>query len=100
MSWIKGIKSKLKMRYCKHAFDIADLKKTGIPEPNPPGKQARPQDHLRYWATIHKHPSHTQRVEWACFKCGKVFRDHCGLDISPKNGWIASKPINQPSKKP
>ncbi len=26
------------------------------------------------------------RVAWECAKCGKLFRAHCGLDITPENG--------------
>lgn len=28
------------------------------------------------------------RVQWACCKCGTMFKAHCGLDISPKHGDI------------
>lgn len=35
------------------------------------------------------------RVSWACGDCGKVFRAHCGLDISPANGYTYRRNDNQ-----
>ena len=57
--WIQQIRE----RFCSHEFDMADLKTT---------------------QSIHFH----ERVLWPCYKCGKVFKAHCGLDISPKHGYI------------
>ena len=31
---------------------------------------------------------HYNRITWPCHKCGKVFSAHCGLDITPKHGYI------------
>jgi hypothetical protein len=41
------------------------------------------------YAIAPTHPLFTNRVKWPCFKCGKTFYAHCGLDISPKHGPIA-----------
>lgn len=49
---------------CKHRFALEDLHKTGDDEDS------------------------DTRVEWACADCGKVFKAHCGLDISPKHGFM------------
>jgi len=35
-----------------------------------------------------------ERVEWPCCKCGKIFRAHCGLDITPKHGSVERPYIN------
>ena len=53
-----------KQGLCKHRFALEDLHKTGDGEDSP------------------------TRVEWACDKCGKVFKAHCGLDISPRHGQM------------
>jgi hypothetical protein len=68
---------------------MADLKKTGIPEPPEPTKNDY-NEWNKWYETIYsfKHESHTKRVVWPCSKCGKVFYAHCGLDISPKHGFI------------
>jgi hypothetical protein len=28
------------------------------------------------------------RVQWKCMSCSIVFKAHCGLDITPKHGYI------------
>ena len=50
---------------CSHRFDYADL----IPR--------REQD---------------GNVAWPCWKCGRVFRDQCGLDVL-RHGVVEKKPI-------
>jgi hypothetical protein len=49
-------------RKCKHRFALDDL---SLVNPDSPGND---------------------RVEWPCSECGEAFKDHCGLDISPKHG--------------
>ena len=51
-------------RKCSHEFELKDLHKTGESEDG------------------------CRRVAWPCRKCGKVFYAHCGLDISPKHGFV------------
>lgn len=53
--------SYFKKKMCSHEFAIEDLKMV-----NYDGAE--------------------DRVMWPCAKCGKEFRAHCGLDISPKHG--------------
>ena len=52
---------RIKQKTCKHKFDIRHLEMVNRNGLN-------------------------DRVKWPCAKCGKVFRAHCGLDISPKYG--------------
>lgn len=58
MNWLGFLKKK----FCRHKFAMEDLKRVN---PDSAG---------------------TDRVQWPCDKCGKVFNAHCGLDISPSNG--------------
>lgn len=73
---------------CRHEFDTSDLKLTGISEPEEPDKYASYKEWVKYFHELHHGPSHTERVEWPCNKCGKPFRAHCGLDIAPRKGKI------------
>lgn len=58
---------KLKQYWCNHGFYIEDL-------------------------TRHPEFENTdQRVSWSCYKCGKLFKAHCGLDITPKHGYVMRK---------
>ena len=50
-------------KFCHHQFAIQDLRLTGSED-------------------------ESERVEWACAKCGKVFRASHGLAIAPDNGVI------------
>lgn len=54
----------LRQKLCNHQFAIDDLKAVNI---NSDGND---------------------RVVWPCDKCGKVFKAHCGLFISPEHGPI------------
>jgi hypothetical protein len=56
----------MKRKLCSHEFSLSDLKTVN----NLGGDD---------------------RVAWPCRKCGKVFRAHCGLDISPKHGYIVNQ---------
>lgn len=85
MNWIREY---IKPYFCKHEFELKDLKKTGIQEPEPPAKSASFDEHCKWHKSLYEGPWYTERVEWPCCKCGKVFRAHCGLDISPKHGFI------------
>ncbi len=67
-------------KYCKHEFDLNDLRKTNIPEPAKPTSNNY-EEWCKYYSAPHEHDSHTKRVMWPCSKCGKVFYAHCGLDI-------------------
>lgn len=78
----------LRRFFCRHAFALRDLKLTGIPEPDKPYDGASYGAWLDYHRQLSEGPHHTQRVEWPCAKCGKVFRAHCGLDISPEHGPV------------
>ena len=73
---------------CRHAFALRDLKLTGIPEPDKPADGSSYEAWLDYHRQMYEGPHHTERVEWPCAKCGKVFRAHCGLDISPEHGPV------------
>ena len=77
---------------CHHAFRLEDLHKTGIPEPEKPADGASYQAWKDYHRELTEGPHHTERVEWPCARCGKVFRAHCGLDISPEHGPILPSP--------
>ena len=77
---------------CRHKFDMADLKQTGIPELEPP-KTRGYKEWERYHTEIYKHDSVTKRVRWPCAKCGKVFYAHCGLDIGHEGNIIRKKKV-------
>ena len=62
-SWIATLFQRARTRVCNHRFALEDLRMV-----NPNG------DH--------------DRVEWPCADCGKSFRAHCGLDITPKHGHV------------
>ena len=77
---------KIKPNKCDHSFNLADLKSTGIPEP----EQPKTNDYIKlaawfrtYWESDHV----KKRVAWPCSKCGTVFYAHCGLDML-KHGEI------------
>jgi hypothetical protein len=84
MNWLRN----LFRATCSHEFMLRDLRHTGIPEPERPPNGAGYDAHLKWHQEIYTHPSYAERVEWTCCKCGKVFRAHCGLDISPKHGFV------------
>ena len=84
----------VRTRFCHHAFRLEDLHKTGIPEPEKPADGASYQAWKDYHRELTEGPHHTERVEWPCARCGKVFRAHCGLDISPEHGPILPSPNN------
>lgn len=65
---------------CRHRFNLADLELTNIPVPPRPATESF-YVMLTYFASLADHPSHRERVEWPCRKCGRVFRAHCGLEI-------------------
>lgn len=85
---LHGVVLCLRRFFCRHAFALRDLKLTGIPEPDKPGDGASYEAWLEYHRQLSEGPHNTQRVEWPCAKCGKVFRAHCGLDISPEHGPV------------
>jgi hypothetical protein len=89
-SWLNEKLKTRRQKRCNHAFDLGDLKQTGI-EPPTIHKDATLQEKIRFNQNLSKHPSHTERVIWPCCKCGKVFYAHCGLDISPANGFITKR---------
>ena len=62
------LKTWLKQIFCRHRFNLKDLKGTGLE-----GKK---------------------RVSWECFKCGRVFYAHCGLDIIPTKGHVVNEPTD------
>ncbi len=53
---ISRLRLRLKQHYCSHVFDLADMGHR--PKDNPDGT-----------------------LDWPCWKCGKVFTEHCGLDV-------------------
>jgi hypothetical protein len=75
-------------RKCAHEFLLVDLKQTGMPEPAQPAQDAGSEEWELYYDELHNGEHHMKRVAWPCRKCGKVFYAHCGLDISPKHGFI------------
>lgn len=66
MKFIRTLILRIKQKFCKHNFNIRQLEMVN-------------RDGLN------------DRVKWPCAKCGKVFRAHCGLDISPKYGKITDR---------
>ncbi len=91
MALVRGVFA----RACRHEFRLGDQSLTGIPIPEQPPRGASWKD-CQKWADeviCGNHPSHTQRVQWPCCKCGKVFFGHCGLDVLSKHGHIASPNI-------
>jgi hypothetical protein len=74
---------------CAHEFHLSDLQKTGIPPLETPIDRHDYRGWMTYYCNIYTHPSVTERVEWPCVKCGKVFRAHCGLDVL-SHGKISS----------
>ena len=83
---------RLKQAVCIHKFDLDDLKLTGIEEPIKPYTNEY-DAWVQYLSGLNKHDSYLRRVVWPCYKCGKEFYAHCGLDI-PKPKAIAS--LNKP----
>lgn len=72
---------------CKHEFrlqDLEDAKQEPLPKPTTRGYK----EWSEYLTELYKHDSVLKRVKWPCWKCGKVFYAHCGLDIVPKHGRI------------
>ncbi len=62
----------LRRRFCSHSFAIEDLE------------------------MVNRDSDGADRVAWPCAKCGKVFRAHCGLDISPEHGpTFRREPLNR-----
>lgn len=61
----EAIVRRLKQLFCKHEFYLRDLKTTGINDTD-------------------------KRVSWKCYKCNKIYYAHCGLDITPKHGYVKS----------
>lgn len=61
MGFVEKLIIKLKQRLCSHKFATEDLEQTGSYDP-------------------------AHRVVWPCSQCGKRFKAHCGLDISPEHG--------------
>ncbi len=94
MNWLKKF-AKIRLRSCKHEFYLDDLKRTEIPEPERPANGDGYEAHIKWHREIYTHPSYTERVEWACFKCGQIFRAHCGLDISPSKGDVRKRADSQ-----
>lgn len=70
-----AILSYIMKKICRHEFAIEDLKMV-----NPDGVD--------------------DRVMWPCAKCGKEFRAHCGLNISPTNGPIFRRNNSAQGEKP
>ena len=58
---------------CTHRFAIEDMTLTNI----------KVLDEYSY-----KDKGHAMRVYMPCDKCGKIFYAHCGLDITPKHGYL------------
>ena len=56
--------TRLRQAFCRHSFDLADLK----PRPHPHGN-----------------------VRWRCWRCGREFEAHSGLDVL-RNGRVEGKP--------
>ena len=80
---------------CQHEFKLKDLELTGIPtQEKPKGNDFR--EWSDYYANQLTDIGHTHRVKWSCHKCKKEFFAHCGLDISPKYGYIVPNENNQP----
>ena len=78
----------LKRKVCRHEFCLKDLKQTHLPEPvKPVSKSYAEWSHYLFLTT---HESYIHRVIWPCQKCGKIFYAHCGLDITPFHGPIAT----------
>lgn len=74
---------------CRHEFRIADLTDTDIAQPATPPEGSGYYAWLDYYCGLSAHPANSERVKWACCKCGKEYRAHCGLDIL-NHGKIAS----------
>lgn len=66
---------------CRHEFRLTDLTETGIAQPEKPSRSARFSEWLDYYARLSSHPANSERVSWACCKCGKEYRAYCGLDV-------------------
>lgn len=66
---------------CSHEFDWDDLERTNIPPLERPPDYATQAEWNRYYRNRDKHESVTKRVKWPCWKCGKTFYAHCGLNI-------------------
>lgn len=49
--------NKIRQLLCRHLFDYADMKR------NPEKEDT------------------DERIEWRCWKCGKVFKRQCGLEV-------------------
>jgi hypothetical protein len=89
MKWLRWLTTKA----CSHEFHLSDLKRTGIKEPERPANDAGFDAHMKWHQSLYTGPWYTERVEWHCFKCGKAFRAHCGLDISPEHGFVRPQKV-------
>ena len=75
-----GTRSSITTITCKHEFDLADLRQTGIPAPERPAQN----DFASWekWYSAYDDSEHVKkRVVWPCCRCGKLFYANCGLDI-------------------
>jgi hypothetical protein len=83
--WVRGFR----MAICRHEFRLSDLTDTNIAQPAKPPEGSGYYAWLDYYCGLSAHPANSERVKWACCKCGKEYRAHCGLDIL-NHGKIAS----------
>ena len=79
---------------CKHEFDLADLNKTNIPPLEQPASKSDYCGWVEYFKNVYNHDSVTKRVMWPCWKCGKIFFAHCGLDIIPTHGKCVRRELD------
>jgi hypothetical protein len=79
--WLSRLVVRFRAHICRHEFRLADLTETGIAQPEKPAGSARYSEWLDYYARLSSHPANSERVTWACCKCGKEYRAHCGLDV-------------------
>lgn len=80
-------------KFCHHRFDMNDLHRTGIPEPERPEKGSGYQAFSDWQNELFTGECHTKRVACPCWKCGKMFYAHCGLDITTR--WTPKPPPNK-----
>ena len=65
---------RLKQFFCNHKFDYADLHKTGNTE------------------------DEDKRIQWKCWKCGRLFMRHCGLEVIMEYGDVVANPSTSPTE--
>lgn len=78
----------LKQTFCRHQFNLKDLVKTRIPEPEKPQNPLSRKEWAKYWKNYYDGEWVEKSVKWHCSKCKKVFFGRNGLEISRRGNIV------------